>query len=127
MHLRPIVPEDADGIVAFHAKLSERTRYLRYFGPYPTISKKDLFNFTVVDHKSRVAFVAVLGDEIIAVGRYEGLSHEGDGLSAEVAFTVADAHQDAVSARSCSNISPARPQRTDCTPSSPRSSPRTGT
>ncbi|KHJ70796.1 CoA-binding protein [Rhodococcus sp. Chr-9] len=93
VHLRPIVPEDADAIVAFHSKLSERTRYLRYFGPYPTISKKDLFNFTVVDHKSRVAFVAVLGDEIIAVGRYEGLSHEGDGLSAEVAFTVADAHQ----------------------------------
>ncbi|MGI9207163.1 MAG: GNAT family N-acetyltransferase, partial [Rhodococcus sp. (in: high G+C Gram-positive bacteria)] len=93
VHLRPIVPEDADRIVEFHGKLSERTRYLRYFGPYPTISKKDLFRFTVVDHHTRVAFVALLGDEIIAVGRYEGLPDEGDGLSAEVAFTVADAHQ----------------------------------
>ena len=93
VHLRPIVPEDADRIVEFHSKLSERTRYLRYFGPYPTISKKDLFRFTVVDHHTRVAFVALLGDEIIAVGRYEGLPDEGDGLSAEVAFTVADAHQ----------------------------------
>ncbi|QRE80988.1 GNAT family N-acetyltransferase [Rhodococcus ruber] len=92
VHLRPIVPEDADLLVDFHSKLSERTRYLRYFGPYPTMSKRDLFNFTVVDHHRRVAFVALLGGEIIAVGRYEGLP-EGDGLSAEVAFTVADAHQ----------------------------------
>jgi len=92
VHLRPIVPEDADLVVDFHGRLSERTRYLRYFGPYPTISKRDLFNFTVVDHHRRVAFVALLGGEIIAVGRYEGLD-EGDGLSAEVAFTVADAHQ----------------------------------
>jgi len=93
VHLRPIVPEDAERLLEFHSKLSDRTRYLRYFGPYPTISKKDLFNFTVVDHHKRVAFVAVLGDEIIAVGRYEGLPGEGDGRSAEVAFTVADAHQ----------------------------------
>lgn len=33
----------------------------------------------------------------------------------------------AASVRSCSNTSPARPPRTDCTPSSPRCSPRTGT
>src|SRR5690606_11993157 len=37
VHLRPIVPTDADRIVALHARLSERTRYLRYFGAYPRI------------------------------------------------------------------------------------------
>ncbi|MFC9790293.1 GNAT family N-acetyltransferase [Rhodococcus sp. NPDC127528] len=93
VHLRPIRPEDADKLVAFHAKLSERTRYLRYFGPYPTMSNRDLVRFTTVDHRDRVAFVAVLGDEIIAVGRYERLLDVGDGKSAEVAFVVADAHQ----------------------------------
>ncbi|MFD4368272.1 GNAT family N-acetyltransferase [Rhodococcus sp. NPDC058521] len=91
--LRPIMPEDADRLIAFHAKLSERTRYLRYFGPYPTMSKRDVTNFTTVDHRNRVAFVVVLGDEIIAVGRYERLIGVGDGNSAEVAFVVADAHQ----------------------------------
>ncbi|MFD4180696.1 GNAT family N-acetyltransferase [Rhodococcus sp. NPDC058514] len=91
--LRPIAPDDADRLIAFHAKLSERTRYLRYFGPYPTMSPRDLKRFTTVDHKDRVAFVAVLGDEIIAVGRYERLLDVGDGRSAEVAFVVADAHQ----------------------------------
>lgn len=91
--LRPIMPEDAERLIAFHGKLSERTRYLRYFGPYPTMSKRDVRNFTTVDHRNRVAFIVVLGDEIIAVGRYERLLDVGDGNSAEVAFVVADAHQ----------------------------------
>lgn len=60
--LRPIVPEDADKLVEFHGKLSERTRYLRYFGPYPTMSARDVKNFTTVDHHNRVAFVMMLGE-----------------------------------------------------------------
>jgi acyl-CoA synthetase (NDP forming) len=66
VHLRPIVPSDADALIAFHSRLSERTRYLRYFGPYPTMPQRDVLNFTTVDHHARVAFVAVLGDDIIA-------------------------------------------------------------
>ncbi|WP_019815273.1 bifunctional acetate--CoA ligase family protein/GNAT family N-acetyltransferase, partial [Saccharomonospora saliphila] len=89
VHLRPIVPSDADRIVALHARLSERTRYLRYFGAYPRIPARDLERFTTVDHHHRVAFVAVLGDDIVAVGRYERLDRD----SAEVAFVVDDAHQ----------------------------------
>ncbi|EIE99983.1 bifunctional acetate--CoA ligase family protein/GNAT family N-acetyltransferase [Saccharomonospora glauca] len=89
VHLRPIVPTDADRIVALHARLSERTRYLRYFGAYPRIPARDLKRFTTVDHHDRVAFVALLGDDIVAVGRYERVSES----SAEVAFVVDDAHQ----------------------------------
>lgn len=77
VHLRPILPSDADALLDFHSKLSDRTRYLRYFGPYPRISARDLERFTVVDHRTRVAFLALLGDEIIAVGRYEGLTPGG--------------------------------------------------
>ncbi|MFC7613849.1 GNAT family N-acetyltransferase [Actinokineospora soli] len=90
VHLRPIVPTDADALLAFHGRLSERTRYFRYFGPYPRIPEKDLRRFSTVDHHGRVAFVALLGDDIIAVGRYERLP---DADSAEVAFVVEDAHQ----------------------------------
>ena len=98
VHLRPIRPADADAIVAFHAKLSDRTRYLRYFGPYPRIPERDLHRFTRVDHRNRVALVAVLDEEIIGVGRYDRLSSTGtadspDTADAEVAFVVADAHQ----------------------------------
>ena len=41
-HLRPIQPDDADQIVAMHGRFSERTRYLRYFSPYPRIPDRDL-------------------------------------------------------------------------------------
>ncbi|MEO6879508.1 MAG: GNAT family N-acetyltransferase, partial [Mycobacteriaceae bacterium] len=93
VHLRPITPDDAQALVAFHGGLSERTRYLRYFGPYPVMSAKDVTYFTTVDHHDRVAVVAMLGEDIIAVGRYDRLPEVGDGHSAEVAFVVADAHQ----------------------------------
>lgn len=90
VHLRPIIPDDAPRIVDLHARLSERTRYFRYFSPYPRIPEKDLLRFSVVDHHGRVAFGAFLGDDLIAVGRYERL---GDSGSAEVAFVVRDDHQ----------------------------------
>ncbi len=90
VHLRPIRPSDADALVAFHGALSQRTRYLRYFSAYPRIPERDLRRFTHVDHHDRVAFVAELGGEIIAVGRYERAAGTDE---AEVAFVVADAHQ----------------------------------
>ena len=37
VHLRPVVPTDAPGLVALQARLSERSRYFRYFGAYPRI------------------------------------------------------------------------------------------
>ncbi len=102
VHMRPILPSDAPQLLDFHAHLSERTRYLRFFGPYPRIPPRDLERFTQVDHRSRVAFICLLGDEIIAVGRYEGVPGEGGpggttgtegSNSAEVAFAVRDDHQ----------------------------------
>ncbi|WP_345733783.1 GNAT family N-acetyltransferase, partial [Cryptosporangium minutisporangium] len=90
VHLRPIRPDDADAIVALHSRFSDRTRYLRYFSPYPRIPPRDLKRFTEVDHAGREALVAVLGSDLIAVGRYEQLS---DPDTAEVAFVVEDAHQ----------------------------------
>lgn len=92
VHLRPITPADSERLVEFHARLSERTRYLRYFGPYPRMSERDVIHFTHVDHKDRVSFVLILGDDIIGVGLYERLTY-GDSNSAEVAFVIADEHQ----------------------------------
>ena len=90
VHLRPIVPTDGEALLAFHGRMSERTRYLRYFGAYPQIPPRDLKRFTTVNHHDRVAFIAKLGDDIVAVARYERLKGTD---SAEVAFVVEDAHQ----------------------------------
>jgi len=90
LHLRPIRPADADALVEFHAGLSQRTRYLRYFSTYPQIPQRDLARFVNVDHHDRVAIIALLGTQIVAVGRYERAAGTDE---AEVAFVVADVHQ----------------------------------
>ncbi|QVT80703.1 Protein lysine acetyltransferase Pat [Nocardioides aquaticus] len=88
-HVRPIVPEDAELLVSFYARVSDRSKYYRFFSPMPTLSARDVRRFTEVDHVSRVALVMLLQGQMIAVGRFEGL---GDG-EAEVAFLVEDRHQ----------------------------------
>ncbi|MBB2942347.1 acyl-CoA synthetase (NDP forming)/GNAT superfamily N-acetyltransferase [Actinoplanes lutulentus] len=91
-HLRQIRAEDAPAIVDFHSRMSDRTRYLRYFSPYPRIPERDLQRFVNVDHHDREAFVTVDADgRITAVGRYERLGE--DSPEAEVAFVVEDALQ----------------------------------
>ena len=64
VHLRPIRPDDADALQAMHGRLSDQTRYLRFFGAYPTIPARDLERFTVVDHLHRVAIIATLGEDV---------------------------------------------------------------
>ncbi|APU13815.1 MULTISPECIES: bifunctional GNAT family N-acetyltransferase/acetate--CoA ligase family protein [Actinoalloteichus] len=90
VHLRPLEPEDGPLLVALHSRMSERTRYLRYFGAYPRMPASDVRRFSTVDHDERVAFGALLGDDIVAVGRYDRLPGSA---SAEVAFVVEDDHQ----------------------------------
>ena len=90
VHVRPIRPDDRDRLAEFHLRLSERTVYLRYFAPHPELSDRDLDRLTRVDHRDRVALVDLLGDDLIAVGRYDRIDGTRD---AEVAFVVDDAQQ----------------------------------
>ncbi|MFT4187672.1 MAG: GNAT family N-acetyltransferase [Aeromicrobium sp.] len=87
--LRPIVPADAEEFVAFYSRVSDQSKYFRFFSPYPKLSDRDVRRFTTVDHDRRVAFVVTAADQIIAVGRYDATSD----VEAEVAFLVEDAHQ----------------------------------
>lgn len=93
VRLRPITSGDAEALERFHGALSDRTRYLRYFGPYPRMTPKDLHRTTNVDYRDRVGLVIELGSVIIAVGRYELLGDRPGPRAAEVAFVVADEHQ----------------------------------
>ncbi len=90
VHLRPIMPADADRLVELHAGLSPETIYFRFFAAYPLLSDADVRRFTTVDHVERAALVAVLGDSFIAVVRYDRIPQTE---LAEVAFVVTDAHQ----------------------------------
>ncbi|SEO38956.1 GNAT family N-acetyltransferase [Trujillonella endophytica] len=90
VHLRPIRPDDAEGLVGLMERSSDQTRYYRFFGPMKRLSERDLRRFTHVDHDNRVAFVLRLGDQLIGVGRYDRYPDTDD---AEVAFLIEDAHQ----------------------------------
>ncbi len=90
VHLRPITPDDADRLRAFHERLSPETVYNRFFTAVRTLSARDVERFTRVDHDERAAVVALLRDQIVGVVRYARLSDPG---SAEVAVVVEDAHQ----------------------------------
>jgi len=87
--LRPIRPDDAQMLVEFYARVSPGSKYMRFFAPYPSLSERDVHRFTHVDHLERVAFVMTVGEQMIAVGRFDRL----DSSEAEVAFLVEDAHQ----------------------------------
>ncbi len=88
-HLRPIRPSDAARLVAFYDRVSPESKYLRFFAAYPKLSDRDVRHFTQVDYVDRVALIVTLGEEMIAVGRYDK-TEDGE---AEVAFLIEDAHQ----------------------------------
>jgi acetyl coenzyme A synthetase (ADP forming)-like protein len=90
VHVRPIRPDDAAAHRAFFAKQSPQSVHFRFFGYRSELSDREVTRFTTVDYHDRMAFVAFLRDEMIAIGRYDRLA---GGDEAEVAFAVADGHQ----------------------------------
>ncbi len=90
VRVRPIRPDDADGLVAFHGRLSTRSIYRRFFFMHLALTPKEVSRFTTVDYVNRMAFVASDGGELVAVGRYERAPGTTE---AEVAFVVVDEYQ----------------------------------
>jgi len=88
--VRPIRPEDAERLVAFHRHLSPHSVYLRFFSFHPELSEAEVSRFTTVDYEDRLALVALDGDRLIGVGRFDRAPGEAE---AEVAFVVADEYQ----------------------------------
>lgn len=88
-HIRPIVPADREVFLEFYDRVSDQSKYYRFFSPMPKLSERDTERFTHVDNVDRVAFVLTLQGQIIAVGRYDKIK-AGE---AEVAFLVEDSHQ----------------------------------
>jgi GNAT superfamily N-acetyltransferase len=89
-NVRPIRPEDGPRLVELHGRLSRRSVYLRFFGPHPTLSEAEVKRFTEVDYEGRLALVATMGDDLIAVARYDRTPGTSE---AEVAFVVDDTYQ----------------------------------
>ncbi|WEV24956.1 GNAT family N-acetyltransferase [Streptomyces sp. 71268] len=96
--IRPITPDDGQRLVDFYERVSDESKYYRFFAPYPRLSDRDVHRFTHHDYVNRVGLAATVGDEFIATVRYDRIDERGRPSSApadeaEVAFLVQDAHQ----------------------------------
>jgi RimJ/RimL family protein N-acetyltransferase len=88
--VRPICAADAGRLRRMFHRLSPATVYRRFFSPIVRPRESMLHHLASVDHDHREAVVALDGDEIVGVARYDGAGEPG---RAEIAVTVEDAWQ----------------------------------
>jgi GNAT superfamily N-acetyltransferase len=90
VQLRPIRPDDAGALTAFHERLSPETTYQRFFTVMPHLSPDWARILANVDHDRRAAIVAAGPD-----GGLVGVAHGWDAGSddAAIALVVQDAWQ----------------------------------
>ncbi|MDQ6691525.1 MAG: GNAT family N-acetyltransferase, partial [Candidatus Dormibacteraeota bacterium] len=88
--LRPIALADKPLLIAGFARLSEESRYRRFFTTSPRLSETELDYFVDVDHHNHEAIVAIDPSDgmLLGVARYIRSSDHGE--NAEVAVVVAD-------------------------------------
>jgi GNAT superfamily N-acetyltransferase len=84
--LRPIRPEDKKLLATGMARLSDRSRRLRFLTPTDKLSRGQLAYLTEVDQRDHQAWGVLAGGEPIAVGRLVRLGDQ----EGEVAITVVD-------------------------------------
>src|SRR4051795_12359213 len=104
-HVRPIGPDDADRLIAFYRRLSDQSKYFRFFAPHATLSEREVHRLTHPDYRDEVGLLAQVGTEMIGLVGYYRLDEAGqagpqagqqvadDPPLAEVAFLIEDAHQ----------------------------------
>ena len=90
LEVRPIGIGDVERLGRLFDRLSPTSVYHRFFSPVRKPPRSALVWLTSVDHDQREALVALDGDEIVAVARYDGRPGSAE---AEVAVTVEDAWQ----------------------------------
>jgi len=89
LRLRAPLAADAEAVLDFFARLSERSRYLRFHG-FPALGPKLVEPVLDPDWDERGALIGCLEGRVVALANWVRLR---DRRAAEVAFTVDDAHQ----------------------------------
>ena len=89
LRLRPPLAADAEGMLDFFSRLSDRSRYLRFHG-FPALGQKLVTPFLDPDWDERGALIGCFEGRIVALANYARLR---DRRAAEVAFTVDDEFQ----------------------------------
>ena len=85
---RLVRPDDDERLVRMWPRLSPDTVYRRFHSPLRRLPMATVRHLVQVDHELREAVVAVVGDEVVGVARYE--RSPDDPASAEFAVVVED-------------------------------------
>jgi RimJ/RimL family protein N-acetyltransferase len=88
--MRGMRPEDRDAFLAFHAGLSDESRYFRYFSARRRLPEREVRHFTEVDQHDHAGLVLLVDGQLVGHALYDRLADPGE---AEVALEVADAYQ----------------------------------
>ena len=88
--IRPIRPEDNDGMLQMWERLSPETIRMRFFS-FRTMTAEQMRYFTELDYRNRFALVAETGGRLVGVARFDRL--RDDAQAAEFAVLVEDAEQ----------------------------------
>ncbi|MGA7272732.1 MAG: GNAT family N-acetyltransferase [Acidimicrobiia bacterium] len=91
VELIPLGPNHRALLSEAFTRLSERSRYYRFFSPVTSLSEHELTQLTDLDMFDRFAWGLLVEGDAAAVGRYAKTST--DPTAAEVAVTVLDDYQ----------------------------------
>ena len=93
LRIRPLRPNEDGPVRELDARLSLRTRYLRFFSPMPSLPESTVRLLSCVDYRRRLSLLAEHesggGREVVALCSFGAIDH----VSAEVALVVSDAWQ----------------------------------
>jgi acyl-CoA hydrolase/GNAT superfamily N-acetyltransferase len=89
VQLRAIKPSDVDEMRRFFYRLSDESKYLRFFAPIDAMPHEEMQEYVTVDHSHIISIVAIVGEpqdeRIVAEARY---IRWPDRSFADIAFAV---------------------------------------
>jgi acyl-CoA synthetase (NDP forming)/GNAT superfamily N-acetyltransferase len=89
--IRPILPGDAQALVSLHGAVSPGSLHRHALLARPALSLADAARFTEADYDTRMAFVAVVSDQMVGLASYERLDTAVP--AAEASFIITDTYQ----------------------------------
>lgn len=97
MHVRAVQPDDGPRLREHFERLSDPSRYRRFFGAKRRLSDADLHGLLDLDYRDRMALAAVQGpdgaERIVGFAGWAVVERGDTGARAEVSFSVEDALQ----------------------------------
>jgi len=91
--LRPIRPEDGDGIVQLVRNMSPESRYMRYMHAVEQLPPSMIARFTKFDYDRQMAFCGLTNENELTLAGVARYTINADGASSEFALEIADKWQ----------------------------------